>query len=69
MEYGLPRKWIVKGIVAALKYHHSSDAQSVELAQMLKTKGLAAVLRQVCEIDESSPLSEEIKQSWESWSI
>ncbi len=69
VEYGLPREWIVKGIVAALKYHHANDEQSVELAQMLNTKGLAAVLSDVCRIDESSPLSKEIKQSWENWSI
>lgn len=69
LEYGLPRKWIVKGIVAALKYHHCKDEQSVELAQMLNAKGLAAVLSEVCKIDGSSPLSKEIGESWENWSI
>ena len=69
LDYGLPRQWIVKGIVAALKYHHCDDEQSVALAQMLNAKGLATVLSEVCKIDESSPLSKEIGKTWENWSI
>ena len=69
VQYDLPRKWIVKGIVAALKYHHADDPQSVELAQMLGEKGLPGVLREVCQIEESSPLTEEIKKAWDDWSI
>ena len=69
VEYDLPRKWIVKGIAAALKYHHNDDEQSIELAQMLNSQGLAAILSKVCGIDESSILHEEITQAWENFSI
>ena len=39
-EYGLPRTWIVKGIVAALKYAHPGDAQSLQLAKDIQNLGL-----------------------------
>jgi mannitol-1-phosphate 5-dehydrogenase len=68
VEYGLPRAWIVQGIVAALKYKHPADEQSIRLAEMLERDGLHAVLRQVCEIPADSPLVAEITQAWEDWS-
>ena len=66
-EYGLPRKWIVEGIVAGLKYRHRADPQSVELAEKLSTSGVRAVLEEVCTIEASSPLADEIQEAWESW--
>jgi len=65
VEYGLPRRWIVRGIVAALRYSHPGDPQSLQLAQRLSRDGLSPVLRDVCQIEPQSPLVEEIKRAWE----
>ncbi len=67
VEHGLPRKWIVKGIVAAMKYRHPDDAQSLELGDRLERDGLVPVLQNVCSIDEDSPLADEISEAWGSW--
>jgi mannitol-1-phosphate 5-dehydrogenase len=61
VEYGLPRTWIVRGIVAALRYHHPADAQSVRLHDLLAERGLRPVLAEVCELPEDSPLAAEIE--------
>jgi mannitol-1-phosphate 5-dehydrogenase len=66
-EYGLPRQWIVKGIVGVLKYQDERDEQSMALADMLRRKSLPAVLEEVCQIQPGSDLSAEIQQSWERW--
>lgn len=64
VQYDLPRKWIVRGIVAALRYQHPQDAQSLDLAERLAQHGLPAVLEEVCEIGPDSPLSAEIDEAW-----
>ena len=69
LEYGLSRKWIVKGIVGALKYRHPQDAQSLALAGNLSRNGLHAVLDDVCGIDGHSPLAGEIEKAWSEWSM
>lgn len=66
-DYGLPRRWIVRGIVAALKYRHPADAQSLLLAEKLEREGLLAVLEEVCQIDQDSALAGEITAAWEAW--
>jgi mannitol-1-phosphate 5-dehydrogenase len=67
VEYSLPRRWIVKGIVAALKYIHPADPQSVALADKLTRSGVAAVLTEVCQISPDSPLVGEILAAWAAW--
>jgi mannitol-1-phosphate 5-dehydrogenase len=69
VEYGLPRAWIVKGIVAALKYHHPADAQSLVLKSKLEQAGLTSVLQEVCSIPASSPLQAEIAAAWHDWDL
>jgi mannitol-1-phosphate 5-dehydrogenase len=69
VEYGMPRRWIVKGIVAALMYQHPNDRESVQLKEQLEREGLEATLRKVCSIDASSPLAGEIAQAWKEWAI
>jgi mannitol-1-phosphate 5-dehydrogenase len=64
-EYGLPRRWIVKGIVAALKYQDPHDEQSIALA----SDGLPGVLEKVSAIAPGSPLSAEIVAAWDAWSL
>jgi mannitol-1-phosphate 5-dehydrogenase len=65
VRYGLPRRWIVRGIVAALRYSHPGDPQSVQLAAGLSRDGLQPVLREVCQIAPGSPLGAEIQEAWE----
>lgn len=67
VEYGLPRTWIVKAIVAALRYRHPQDPQSVLLAEQLAQRGLAHTLDNVCGIAADSPLAAEIAAAWEAW--
>ena len=69
VEYGLPREWIVQGIVAALKYQHTDDAQSLRLAGQLERDGLVSVLSNLCSIDTASPLIQEINGAWDRWPI
>jgi mannitol-1-phosphate 5-dehydrogenase len=67
VEFGLPRRWIVRGIVAALRYCHPADTQSKLLADMLAQRGLRAVLSEVCGIGADSPLVDEIETAWAAW--
>jgi mannitol-1-phosphate 5-dehydrogenase len=69
VEYGLGRRWIVRGIVAALRYRHAGDAQSETLAHRLSHDGLPAVLREVSAIDPQSPLGKEIQRAWDDWAL
>jgi len=69
LDYGLPREWIVRGIVAALKYRHPDDTQSVVLAEKLCRDGLPPVLAEICGIGRDSPLSAEIEEAWNGWSL
>jgi len=65
VEYGLPRRWIVRGIVAALRYSHPGDPQSLQLGRRLSSEGLQSVLREVCQVEPQSPLGEEIDKTSE----
>jgi mannitol-1-phosphate 5-dehydrogenase len=67
VQFGLPRKWIVKGIVAALRYQHPKDLQSVTLHEQLERQGLTSVLESVCELERHSALADEITQAWTEW--
>jgi mannitol-1-phosphate 5-dehydrogenase len=69
VEYGLPRQWIVKGIVAALKYRHPDDPQSVELDALVKRQGLEGALKTVCSIDPGSALASAIAAAWKDWVV
>jgi mannitol-1-phosphate 5-dehydrogenase len=66
-EYGMSRQWIVKAIVAALKYSHPQDSPSVTLADQLAQHGLSHVLATVCGIASDSPLAAEITKAWRDW--
>ena len=67
VEYGLPRQWIVKAIVAALRYSHPQDPQSVALAEQLRQQGLSQVLQEICHIAADAPLAAEIESAWQQW--
>jgi mannitol-1-phosphate 5-dehydrogenase len=51
---------LAAGIAAALLYRDPTDAQAVELEQMLWRDGVAATLSQVCAIDHTEPLGREV---------
>ena len=69
VEYGLPRRWIIHGIVAALRYRHPQDPQSVSLAEQLSQQGLSRVLDRVCGLATEAPLTTEIKRAWQEWTL
>jgi mannitol-1-phosphate 5-dehydrogenase len=66
-EYGLPRRLIVKAIVAALRYRHPGDAPSMALAKQLEEQGISRVLETVCGLPKGSPLAAEIEEQWRTW--
>ena len=68
-HYGLPRDHIVQGIVAALRYSHPSDAQSVEMQEMITEQGLKPMLCEVSQLEADDPLLEEIQQAWQDWKL
>jgi mannitol-1-phosphate 5-dehydrogenase len=67
VEYGLQFHWIAKAIVAALRYQHPQDSQSVALARQLAEKGRSQVLQEICGIAPGSPLASEIESAWQVW--
>jgi mannitol-1-phosphate 5-dehydrogenase len=69
VEYDLPRRWIVRGIVAALKYQHPDDQQSMLLAEKLGHHGLERTLEEICQIERGSPLAIEIADAWRGWDL
>lgn len=68
-EYSLRRAWIVRGIVAALKYSHPDDPQSMALAEKLERQGLAATVSEVCGLPQDSALVDEILRAWRNWKL
>ena len=68
-QYGLPRDAIVHGIVAALRYAHPDDAQSLELQDMVARQGVHAVMLDVSQLDPQDALLGEIEQAWSQWRL
>jgi mannitol-1-phosphate 5-dehydrogenase len=66
-EYRLPRQWIVKGIVAALKYRDARDEQSLALGEKVGQHGLVKTLQEICSLTPGSDLSQEICAAWDHW--
>jgi mannitol-1-phosphate 5-dehydrogenase len=69
LEYALPRQHIIAGIVAALKYAHPADEQSVAMQTMLAEKGPRAVLAEAGKLDPHHPLLDEVEQGFRSWKL
>ncbi|MFA6472498.1 MAG: mannitol-1-phosphate 5-dehydrogenase [Candidatus Latescibacterota bacterium] len=68
-ENSLPRKWIIAGIIAALKYYQPRDIQSAELQDKINKFGLDKVLETVCSLDHYPELMKEIIEAWKRWNI
>ena len=67
--YDLPRRWIVRGIVAALKYRHPDDPQSLRLSRKVEQQGIDAVVDEICGVDPQSVLTAEIARTWHEWEL
>jgi mannitol-1-phosphate 5-dehydrogenase len=68
-QYGLPRDQIVRGIVAALKYHHPGDPQSLEMQRTIKEDGIKGLLCKVSQLTPEDPLIAEIENAWAAWRL
>jgi mannitol-1-phosphate 5-dehydrogenase len=68
-QYGLPRHHIVRGIVAALRYSHPTDAQSLEMQRMIVERGLKPMLCEVSQLRADDSLLEEIEEVWQAWKL
>ena len=69
LDYGLPRKHIVAGIVAALKYAHPEDEQSLAMQNQLAQKGPRAVLVETGKLSENHKLLDEVEQAFRTWKL
>ena len=67
-KFGLPRKWIIQGIVSALNYKHPNDPQSITLAEMIEHSGPGRVLNDVCKVNKDTLLYNEVCSAWQAWS-
>jgi mannitol-1-phosphate 5-dehydrogenase len=68
-QYGLPRDQIVRGIVAALKYHHPGDPQSLEMQRTINENGIKGLLCQVSQLTPEDPLIAEVENAWAAWRL
>jgi mannitol-1-phosphate 5-dehydrogenase len=68
-EYGLPRDQIVRGIVAALKYHHPGDPQSLQMQRTINENGIKGLLCKVSQLRPDDPLIAEIENAWAAWRL
>jgi mannitol-1-phosphate 5-dehydrogenase len=56
LEEGVEPVHVIRGIRAALAYNHPQDRDAARLQDMLRTVGLAGVLRDVCGLAAGDPL-------------
>lgn len=57
---GLAYTNLAKAIAAALHFDYKKDEEAVKLQTMIQERGLPYVLQEVCELEESSELAQEI---------
>ena len=58
LSYGLPVDKLILGIGAALRYNNPEDAQSVELQEKIKAKGVSAAFSEVSGITDAALLTQ-----------
>ena len=56
LEQGVEPVHVIRGIRAALAYDNPADPVAATLQDMLRTRGLGSVLREVCGLEETEPL-------------
>jgi mannitol-1-phosphate 5-dehydrogenase len=69
LQYGLPRDRIVRGIVAALKYHHPGDPQSLQMQRAINDNGIKDLLCKVSQLRPEDPLIAEVENAWAAWRL
>jgi mannitol-1-phosphate 5-dehydrogenase len=62
-EYGEIPSSLALVIAAAAHYSNPDDPSAVKLAELRNTKGLEAVLTDVCHLEQGSPLFDRILES------
>jgi mannitol-1-phosphate 5-dehydrogenase len=66
---GTSRRWIVKGIAAALHYSHPKDIQSIALQEKLRRLGVVAATADLSGLAPESSLIAEIVEAYESFDL
>lgn len=56
LSYGIVPEYLIEGICAALSFKTQSDPKSIELSQMLESKGIEGVLKEICGLSEDEEL-------------
>jgi mannitol-1-phosphate 5-dehydrogenase len=62
---GLSYSNLAKAIAAALLFDHQEDEQAVEIQNMIKEDGIAAVLKKVSNLEEDSEITQEVIKQYE----
>jgi hypothetical protein len=55
--------------VAALKYYHPDDLQSVEMRNLIAGDGVKGLLCKVSQLSPGDPLITEVEQAWAAWRL
>jgi hypothetical protein len=55
--------------VAALKYYHPDDLQSVEMRNIIAGDGVKGLLCKVSQLPPGDPLITEVEQAWAAWRL
>ncbi len=63
LDNGVPPLHIIEGVRAALAYDEATDPEAARLQEMLRSRGLEAVLQQVCGLRPGEPLFERIRKT------
>jgi len=66
-KFNLDNSYLIRSIVAVLKYSDPNDKQSLLLNEMIKKDGLPVTLEKVSGISKESNLSCRIQDAWMNW--
>jgi len=64
-KVGLSYTNLAKAIASALLFDYQEDEESVKLQEMINQNGLANVLKEVCNLDENSEVTQEVIRQYE----
>lgn len=62
---GLPYSNLAKAIAAALLFDYQEDSEAMEIQNMIKEDGVAAVLKKVSNLEEDSEITQEVMKQYE----
>lgn len=64
LEYGIEPRYLVQGIIAALRYDNPRDEAAMRLQEMLQRNGLDYILENVCGLSRDEKLYHMIKEAY-----